>query len=298
MNRYELDRLAELRRWQLQPPPPAARWFGKAAGPASQAVQTMIPTEVLRSAMNVVHGTAGRFTGHASVLKLAKVGRIEDLLDAELSLCDRLAGRVRRRAMATAGGTGALLGVAGAAGMVADVPALLVLAFNTIQRTALCYGQVLLGDSGRRLSLAIFALASANSVAEKEAALASARLNDDPTDAAWRDGIERAAERELAKEAATASLSNLALQASRHLGWRKAAGAMPFVGAVIGGSVNAWYLYDLGNVARYCFQERWLTARYGELPDSLQIERLPESIPHRPRRALKNHGSRTHRPEP
>lgn len=277
MNRYELDRLAEIRRWQAQEPPPAARWFGKAAGSASQAVQTMIPTEALRTALTAVQATAGRFSGHAALLKQAGVGRIEELLDADLEVCDQLSARLRRRGMAMAGGAGAVLGIVGAAGMVADVPALLVLAFRSIQRTALCYGQVLTPAESRRLGIAIFALASANSVEEKQAAQQAVwRNNAELDDAAWRDGIERAAERELAKEAATMSLNNLALQAGKHLGWRKAASAMPVVGAVIGGSVNAWYLYDISNVARYCFQERWLAHRYGELPDSIGVQSLPK----------------------
>jgi hypothetical protein len=150
--------------------------------------------------------------------------------------------------------------------MVADVPALLVLAFRSIQRVGLCYGERPQPEQdARRLSLAIFALASANSVEEKQQALqALARPYSDAVDAAWRDGVERAAERELAKEAAMLSINNLAMQAGRHLGWRKAAGTVPIFGAVVGGSVNAWYLYDLCGVARYVYQERWLRARHGE----------------------------------
>lgn len=271
MDDYELLQLRELRRWQQQPPPPVARWFGKAAGPASQAVQNMIPAEALKAALSAVQATAGRFGGHAALLKQAKLARIEDLRGAELELCDRLAAGVRRRAMAMAGSAGALFGVAGGAGMIADVPALLVLAFRTVQRVGLCYGEALRDADARRLEVAIFALASANTVEEKQLALRALQHPEvvDESVAAWREGVERAAERELAKEAAMMSLNNLAMQAGKHLGWRKAAGALPVVGAVIGGSVNAWYLYDLANVARYCFQQRWLQARYGVLPEAL-----------------------------
>ncbi|WP_428310942.1 EcsC family protein [Hydrocarboniphaga sp.] len=279
MDDYESSQLAELRRWQEQAPPPVARWFGRAAGPASQAVQTMIPTAALKLALDGVQSTAGRFAGHASLLKQAKVSRVEDLRDADLKLCDQLAAKVRRRSSVTAGGSGALLGVAGAAGMVADVPTLMVLAFRTIQRVGLCYGEVLHNVAGRQLGLAIFALASANTVEEKRTALLALTRAEPGTgtvDAAWRDGIERAAERELAKEAAMLSLQNLAMQAGKHLGWRKAAGALPVFGALVGGSVNAWYLWDLATVSRYCFQERWLRNRYREL----QLQAPMPALPH------------------
>lgn len=277
MDEYERRQLLELRRWQQQKPPPVSRWFGRAAGPASQAVQTLIPTAALRIALDGVQSTAGRFAGHASLLKQARVQRIEDLRKADLETCDRLAAKVRRRSSVAAGGSGALLGVAGAAGMVVDVPTLMVLAFRTIQRVGLCYGEVLHNVAGRQLGLAIFALASANTVEEKRTALlALTRPEPGSTrEAAWRDGIERAAERELAKEAAMLSLQNLAMQASRHLGWRKAAGSLPVFGALVGGSVNAWYLWDLATVSRYCFQERWLRHRHRELLLQAPMPALP-----------------------
>lgn len=283
MNEYESSRLSDIRRWQAEPPPPVARWFGRAAGPASKAVQTMIPTSALRAALDGLQGTAGRFHGQASLLKLAGVERIEDLRAASLQDCDALARRLRRRSSAMAGGSGALLGVAGAAGMVVDVPTLLVLAFRSIQRTGLCYGEVLVDEPGRRLALTIFALASANSEEEKRVALAALHHQDgvDGAEAAWRDGVERAAERELAKEAAVLSLNNLAKQVGRHLGLRKAAGSLPVVGALVGGSVNAWYLWDLSTVASYCFQERWLMARHGEL------QALDAPVPKRRARAVR-----------
>src|SRR5439155_20485001 len=114
---------------------------------------------------------------------------------------------VGRRAAVTAGGTGALFGIAGALGLVADVPTLLTIALRTIHRTGLCYGEKPAADDERRLSIGIFALASANSVEEKRAGLAALHgAGGDLIDAAWREGVERVAERQLAKEAATLSL--------------------------------------------------------------------------------------------
>lgn len=263
---YEQTQLQALRRWQAEPPPPAARLMSRAAGPASRAVQKAIPTQALSAALAGVQKSAMRLNGHKSILKKAGVANIEALRDAPLQTCDELSKAVRHRAMAMGGGAGALFGVAGTAGLVADVPTLLVLAFRTIHRVGLCYGEVLAGEGGRPLLTAIFALASANTVEEKQLALSALQRPEliDQSGMAWREGMERAAERELAKDAAMFSLNNLAQQLGRHLGWRKAAGAMPVVGALIGGSVNAWYLYDLANVTRYCFQERWLRAHFSE----------------------------------
>lgn len=264
MNRYERERYEELHAWQEEPPPPVARLMGRAAGPASRAVQAMLPEEALQMVMDAAFSLSVRMDGEARLARRAGVAEITDLRESALADCDRLARHAQRRAALAGAGTGAAFGMAGAAGLVADVPTLAVLALRTIRRIGLCYGERLDGTSGRRLSMAIFALASANSVEEKQQALrvlGTAEQDDESSNAAWRDGLERAAERELAKDAATASLSNLAAQLTRHLGWRKASAAVPVIGAVIGGSVNAWYLHDVARVARYCFQHRWLQRR-------------------------------------
>jgi len=39
---------------------------------------------------------------------------------------------------------------------------------------------------------------------------------------------------------------------------RKALQAIPAIGALIGASVNGWYIKEVGWTARRAFQERWL----------------------------------------
>jgi hypothetical protein len=155
-----------------------------------------------------------------------------------------------------------VFGIAGAAGLIADVPALLTLAMRTIHRIGLCYGEEPDDGVERRLAVAVFALVSANSAGEKQAALNALQRNEALLDVAWREGVERVTERQLAKEATTYSLQNLARAIGLNLGKRKAAGVVPVVGAAVGGAVNAWYLADVAQAARCVFQERWLRERY------------------------------------
>lgn len=267
MNAYEKAQWARIRAWQLEPPPPVTRWLGKAAGPGRQAVQDMLPAEVVSAALSGVQFAAARLAGRSSILRRAGVDDLQALRRGDLAVCDELARQIRQRAVLVGSGGGALFGMAGSVGLVADVPSLLLLSFRTVYRLAYCYGEDLDADNNQALAAAIFALASANSVADKQLGLAALRepLHCDPSDAAWRDGLQRAAERELAKDAAMISLRKMSSQLGRRLGWRKAAGALPFAGAVIGGSVNGWYLHDLSQVASICFQARWLLRRHPSL---------------------------------
>jgi len=239
-------------------------------------VQTLLPASVLRGALDLVQGAAERLADRKSILKAAGVERIEALRDVELQRCDQLARRVQWRGSAVGGATGMLFGMAGAPGMALDAASLLVLSFRTIHRIGLCYGYDFSGE--QRVPLGVFALASANDADEKRAALDMLDADAQVDLAQWREGVERAAERELAKDAAKLSLHNLSHQFARRLGTRLGAGALPILGAAIGGGVNAWYLYEVGTAAQRTFQWRWLHARYPQLqqPASSTLLDVPD----------------------
>lgn len=264
MTPYEQKALKRLRAWQAEPPGWGTRLMAKPGGKIAQAVQVVVPTAALRRALAAVDRLGRKLSDERSILKRAGVAKITDLRDEPLELCDRLSVSVGRRAQTLGGAAGAVFGIAGAAGLVADVPTLLTLAMRTIHRIGLCYGEHPGVDEERRLGLAIFALVSANSADEKHAALTALQrhAHADLEDAAWRDGVERVAERELAKEATVYSLQNLARSIGVNLGTRKVAGSVPVLGAAVGGAVNAWYIADVAQTARYVFQERWLHARH------------------------------------
>lgn len=262
MNGYEQQQLKRLRRWQAQKPDWGTRLLAKPTGVAGKVVQKLVPVSAIQAALKGFNNVAMKLSSERALLQAAGVDEIKQLRNQPLEGCDRLALREQRQAMAMAGASGAVFGVAGAAGLVADVPTLLTLVMRTIHRTGLCYGE----QPARELIIGIFALASANSADEKATALAALDSELAGMDhAAARDGLERAAEREMAKEAAVFSLTTLAQRVGVNLGQRKAAGSVPVLGAVIGSAVNAWYVRDVAQIAQRVFQERWLNAKYPDL---------------------------------
>src|SRR5882724_9360812 len=143
---YEQDALSELRAWQEEGPGWGTRLLAKPASKAAEIVQTLIPASALRAALEGAHRVAHKLSDRRSILKRAGVAELKDLRAQPLELCDRLAHSVKRRSMAMAGAGGAAFGIAGAAGLVADVPALITLALRAIVRTGLCYGEDALAD--------------------------------------------------------------------------------------------------------------------------------------------------------
>ena len=274
---YEHKVLKELRDWQAEPPGWGARLMAKPGSKVAEIVQVVVPANALRAALEGADTLGRKLSDERSILSRAGVASIEALRHVPLEHCDRLAKVVSRRAMALGGGTGAIFGVAGGFGLVADVPTLLTLALRTVHRVGLCYGERPADGASRRLGIGVFALVSANSAEEKVLALRALHDDSELLEAAWRDGVERVTERELAKEATVYSLQNLARSIGLNLGKRKAAGTVPIVGAAVGAAVNAWYVSDVAQTARYVFQERWLTARHPSL--RIDVRDRPASVP-------------------
>lgn len=263
MTPYERKVLRQLRRWQAQAPGWGTRALAGPGGRVAKVVEVLVPTAALRAALKHADRLGERLADQRSIVKRAGARGLGELREGPLERCDELARSVGRRASLMGGGTGALFGVAGGLGLLADVPALLTLALRTIHRVGYCYGETPEALEDRRLSIGIFALVSANSMDEKQAALAALRGDAGAlVDAAWRDGVERVAERELAKEAAVFSLQNLARRIGVNLGRRKIAGSVPVLGAAVGAAINAWYLGDVAQTARCVFQERWLMRKH------------------------------------
>ncbi|MEN8720954.1 MAG: EcsC family protein [Oceanococcaceae bacterium] len=246
--RYAQRRAAEIARFVQAPPSLVARGFGRALAPASRALQVLVPVPVLQ---RVLEGgqQVSRWQFHQRLPQVQP--------GADLAECDRLARSVERVAMGLGGGLGAATGLAGGAGAAVDIPLILTLALATIDRTARCYG---FGeDADADLNLGIFALASANTAQEKQEALRM--LDADPRSLAYaaaRDGLERAAQRQVAKDAAQLTLTQLARRISVHMGQRKAGQMVPVIGSLVGLSVNALYLRDISRSAQHVFALRYL----------------------------------------
>lgn len=286
--------LAQALAWRDRPAHPDLRGLPVVNVPAIGRLRKAVPEAVATRTLAAAYAGAVRLSRQEALLRQAGVESIEALREKPLADCDALARAVARQSGWLAGGSGAALGIAGAAGLVADAPALLLIALRALVRVGLCYGEA----PSPALAAALFALASADTDEEKQlawrAALTApaARGVADAAgaapavrEAAVRDGLERAAEREFAKQALTGSLQKLATSLVQRLGAQKAAGVLPLVGAVVGGAVNLRFVYLLGEAARMVFIARRLQAEGTPLTRLLQREAIAAPSRAAPRKA-------------
>lgn len=247
LSEYDQQQLDALREWLATPPGMIARGFGRSTRPVVQLVKPLLPESLLRKSFAAASGLGQRTAWSRQILETSGQESLSAIGGMPLEDCDGLWRQQRRRMMVMAAGEGALTGLGGAAGWALDVPALLVLALQGVYRTAYCFGYE---PRSENLNLAVLGLAAANTQQERLAAWQMAVASEIEAED-LRDGLEQAMRPAFAKQAVTMSLTQLAQQMSLNLGRRKALGMVPLAGAVVGGSVNAWYLKDVMQASRY-----------------------------------------------
>ena len=181
------------------------------------------------------------------LLQEANVNSLEDLYSLPIERTDVIAKNVHDWAIASAAAEGGATGLFGIFGIPADIPAIITLALRTIHKVGLCYGYEMETEQDFQFTYAILSSSSANSMEEKIAALATLRsFQMVLIRQTWQKMAQTAAQRTVSKEGALISLRTLAKQLGINITKRRALAAIPIIGAVVGASVNAWYMKDVG----------------------------------------------------
>jgi len=259
LSHYEEEQLKLIDAWKREEPGVVSQSFGLVSQPLAWLVKKVVPEAAIRGVLDGANSMAQWMTDVSDVLRDANVHSIKDLRTKDLELSDRLADEVHNWAIGLATVEGAAAGVFGLPGMAVDIPALITLALRTIHKIGVCYGYESESDNDVKYVLGIFAAAGANTVEEKLAALTTLRTVEVILiKSTWKKISEEAAKQQLSREAAIFGAKNVAKQLGVNITKRKALASIPFIGAAIGGSVNGWYVKEIGWAARRCFQERWL----------------------------------------
>ncbi|MCU1002258.1 MULTISPECIES: EcsC family protein [Stenotrophomonas] len=266
---YEQQQWKAIVEWKNEEPSVISQTAGKALAPVSWLIGKVVPEAAMRGILDLSSSAAEWLTDTGDLTRDAGVSSLNELKTLGLQRSDELADEVHNWAIGMAGAEGAATGAAGIFGIAADIPMVLVLALRTIHKIGACYGFEAKSKEDKDFMLAILSASSANEMAEKTAALTTLRMVQvSIAKTTWKKLAEKAATDRFSKEAGVIAVKTLAKQLGINMTKRKALQAIPAIGAVVGGSVNAWYLKEIGWSARHAFQERWLLENGRALEDA------------------------------
>jgi len=256
---YEQTQIGEILKWRAEVPSVMSKALGVALSPVTWLIGKVVPEAAIRGVLDFSSGAAEWMTDTNDITRDAGVASLGELRTLDLQTSDRLANAVHNWAIGLAGAEGGLTGAGGLIGLAVDIPAVIVMALRTIHKIGACYGFSIETKEDRDFVLAILAASGANDMEEKVAALLTLRTIEVAlAKQSWKKLAQKAATEKLSREAGIITLKNLAKQLGVNLTKRKALQAIPAVGAIVGASVNGWYIKEVGWAARRAFQERWL----------------------------------------
>jgi len=258
-NEYERAQLAAIEAWKEEEPGIISKSLGYLAPPISWAAERLIPEKAIRGAIVAVDFAAYRLARSEGIKQAAGVDAIAELRRRDLQRSDELADPIQKWAIGLATAEGTAAGLGGFLTLSADMPVIIILALRTIYEIGLCYGFEFKNKREKQFILGVLAASSANSRGDKRQVLEKLHRiklsyspsGDQPPERLDHDGSMPSFEIEYLSKAVGLNLTK-----------RKALQMLPAVGAIVGGSVNGWYMKDVGWAARRCFQERWLEENY------------------------------------
>lgn len=256
---YIEKQLVEIKKWEEQKPSIINNSLNKVFQPMSRFTTKIIPESVVEQAIYHAHNLGQKLSNKSDILKKANVNTIEELKYKDLALSDKLASNIHKWAVGIAGSEGFATGFGGTATIVADVGAVIVWAFRTIHKIAMCYGYEIKTSEDKKLVLDILSISGANSMKEKKEALIALKS----------DFLQKKIIEEIL-------MSNLVKQVAKQLGInltkRKLMQIIPIVGAGIGATVNASYINDIAWAARRSYQLKWITDNNYQNNKNITIE--------------------------
>jgi hypothetical protein len=259
LSSYESMQLSLIEKWKNEAPGIVSKAIGWVLTPVTWVIQKIVPQKAIQGAIDAANQVGQWLTDTKDIIRDGKVNNIDELRHKDLELSDKLANEVHNWAIGIAAAEGAGAGAVGILSAPLDIPAVITLVMRTIHKIGICYGYECKTQEDKLFVLTILAASGANSMEEKVAALVTLRqLEVIIAKQTWKTIGQKAVNEKLSKEAAIIGIKNLAKQLGVNLTKRKAMAAIPVIGAAVGGSVNGWYLKEVGWAARRAFQERWL----------------------------------------
>lgn len=272
---YEKQQLNEIVSWKEEEPGVLSKISGTLFKPVSWLIQTVIPEKSIQAGIDACNGASKFLLDIETFKEETGVKEIADLKQKSLEFCDTQADSIHNWAIGYAASEGALTGAAGLAGMAVDIPAILTIAFRTINKIGMCYGFENKTEEDNKRVLSILSVSGSNTIQEKQLALLTLKqIQVIIAKTTWKKMTQKAISNEFSKEAGIVLIKGLAKQLGINLTKRKALQTIPIVGSAVGATVNGAFINDIAWAARRVFQEAWLNEKYEVVIDVDALEKV------------------------
>jgi hypothetical protein len=269
---YELRAVQEIELWKQKD----MGWFGTAVDKLNSVVEKAtdlvrkipgvdwtidnVVAGLLRLTNEIVQDTVWREAIYEEYRKeqLPVVG-LQDIRSLDLEQVDRVLNGIDTKYRALAAAEGAATGYVGAAGIVPDIVSLVALNLRAAGEYATYCGFDIKDPMERLYALQLLDAMSHPSDTAKQVSLA-------PFIRVSRRIARDHAVQTLEHHAITRAIRNAARALGVHLTGAKLAQVVPVTGAVVASGFNAYYTSKVCDAAFYLYRERFLVAKYGELP--------------------------------
>jgi hypothetical protein len=236
---YEAGQVREIAAWKSEPPNPFSELFKRAMLPGARLVESVIPDQVVRAAIEKAYDAAELSAFKGDVKAQAGVGDLATLREKPLGECDKLAKRIGSVALSVSTVEGAATGAGGPLTTLFDIPLLFTLSIRTILKIGYCYGYELDQARDRAYVLGVLMAATSSTLDVRRTRLNQLREVEEML-------LEETQEDVIAEEVAS-FLFQMEVFAD-----------IPGVGAVSGALLNLSFIRRVEITAIRVFQERWL----------------------------------------
>jgi hypothetical protein len=251
---YLVSARQEIADWENQKRGYFGRLSDMAFDPAAKLTSKVIPQSVKESTGDIIEKSL-HLASHATHFSVDHVGILKErekaigrkkTLGTILKALDKIAKQHWTHHCGLAAAQGAATGIAGGAGLLADIPLSLSIAIRQIRTLSLCYGYDPLDPTETDYVLNVLRIGSATDPEMRATVLRLLKA------------FEAAKINSASRVKHLVSIHEYAKSLAVGILRRKAFQIVPLAGAVTGASFNALYANDVGRAAYMCYRRRFM----------------------------------------
>lgn len=271
MDEYEKGALEVIHRWENPEPTKWSKFTGAVGKPFSWAGDKVMKVPGVQFVLGKAVDGIMSVCGDAAALSVRTntifgefgpvgyaISKHSQIKEVPLEIIDRVVGYLDAKYKGLALTEGIITGMAGAPGIIADIPSLIALNLRAVSEYATYYGFDISLQQERAYAIKVLTYATTPIGAKGPLMADLARI------------ARAATQKKTWNEIGKTGVSTIIVKAAEQLGYKltkaKLAQAVPYIGSAVAGGFNAKYTADVCEAAYYMYRKRFLEEKHGLVP--------------------------------